>query len=361
MRFHMVGLPYTQVTREFSSCALTEKIRKFTKMMKARGHEVIIYAGDRTEANCDELIACISEAERADFVGDRHYTEASWDISLPTWIRFNSRAAEELAKRAGPRDFICVSGGRVHKTIGDALPDHMVVEYSVGYRGTFAKYRVFMSYAWMHAIYAAEANNGGSAVGRWSDGVIPGFIDVEDFPTRDNREGYFLFLGRLVSWKGYDIALEACRRLGLRLILAGPGKAPPGSYHVGEVGPEVRAHLLAGAAAVFMPTTDLEPFGNVAVEAMMCGTPAITTDWGAFTETVIEGFNGFRCRTMDEFVQAARDAVSLDRAAIRKHAIAHYSLEAVGERYERYFERLGKTWDGGRLAPVPQSGDGEPG
>lgn len=351
MRFHLVGLPHSQVTSDFSACAFTEKLRKFCVMMTARGHEVLLYAGDRTEAPCDELITCFTEAERLEHVGERHYTNAVWNSSAPGWKRLNENAIREIKKRARPHDFVCISGGIPHKPIGEALPDMRVVEYGIGYNRTFAKYRVFESYAWMHMVYGAQSNGDPfTADGHWFDAVIPGSVEMAQFPTREDGEGYYLFIGRLVGRKGYEIAVDVCRELGERLVVAGPGEPIPGVRHVGVVGPKVRAHLMAGAKAVFVPTIYVEPFGTVVIEAMACGTPVITTDWGAFPETVQQGVTGFRCRYFGEFLRAAQLAPTLDRAAIRNYTAARYSLEAVGALYEDYFKRLSLLWQDGWYA-----------
>jgi hypothetical protein len=78
MIFHVVALPHTHLTKAFSSCAYTAKVIGFCRMMKDRGHTVYLYAGEQNEAPCDELITCISEADRAKVVGDKHYTEAAF-------------------------------------------------------------------------------------------------------------------------------------------------------------------------------------------------------------------------------------------------------------------------------------------
>lgn len=353
MRFHVVSLPHTQVTDAFSACAFTEKVRKFCIMMKDRGHEVYLYAGDENTAPCDELITCITEKERAEAVGEKHYTQASFDFTLPHWRHFNHRAANAIRKRAHLEDFICVIGGRAHEAIANALPQLVTVEFGIGYGGTFAKYRVFESYAWMHTVYGAQGGqNPNAAKGDfWMDAVVPGYFEVEKFPFSAEKDDYYFFIGRLGCGKGEGIAAQVCQHLGKKLIVAGQGTPPAGAEYVGVIGPEERGRLMMRAKALFAATTYIEPFGNIVPEAQACGTPTITSDWGAFTETNVHGLTGFRCRHFAEFVDAAKNASNLNPVAIRQHALDNYSLPVIGKKYEEYFERLQRTlWGGGWYA-----------
>lgn len=360
LRLHVVALPHTQVARGFECCAYTTKVRRFCRMMSERGHAIFLYGGEENEAPCAEHVVCISEEERCAAVGARHYVEAPFDSSLPHWVAFNTRAAVAIAARAQPRDFLCLIAGVAQRPIADALPRLTAVEFGVGYGGVFAKFRVFESYAWMHTVYGSSARNPHDLDGRWFDAVIPNYFEVEDFPAGAGDGGYLLYLGRMIDRKGVGVAVQVCRELGLLLVTAGPGERPGYGSHVGVVDPQQRAQLLCGARALLAPTLYLEPFGGVAVEAQLCGTPVIATDWGGFTETVEQGVTGFRCRTLAEFKTAALAAPRLDRGYIRRRAIANYSLEAVAPQYEHYFARLLQLWGNGwyeepELAVIPSA------
>jgi glycosyltransferase involved in cell wall biosynthesis len=315
-------------------------------MMTSLGHDVFLYGGTQNEANVTELITCITEQERLDSLNGRHFVEASFDNKLPHWQRFNKTAIEEISKRIQQKDFICLIGGSAQKPIADAFPNHMSVEFGIGYGGTFAKYRVFESYAWMHSIYAMHTNPT-SVDGNFYDAVIPGYYDPDMFPLQIEKEDYYLYMGRLIDRKGWRIAQQVCEELGLRLIVAGPGKFDGYGEYVGAVGPEERAKLYGGAIATFVPTLYIEPFANVHVESMACGTPVITTDWGVFTETVEQGKTGFRCRTFKEFKNATVDVKELDPRYLQLRAYERFSVDMVRYKYDKYFHRLLTLWDKG--------------
>jgi glycosyltransferase involved in cell wall biosynthesis len=79
----------------------------------------------------------------------------------------------------------------------------------------------------------------------------------------------------------------------------------------------------------------------------MVGTPVITTDFGAFVETVEHGKTGFRCHTMNEFVLAAEEVKKLDPQYIRDRAVRLYSLDTIKWKYDSYFRRLLDLWGEG--------------
>jgi glycosyltransferase involved in cell wall biosynthesis len=75
-------------------------------------------------------------------------------------------------------------------------------------------------------------------------------------------------------------------------------------------------------------------------EGYFSGTPAITTDWGGFTETVVQGVTGYRCREFKEFVQALKDIKNINPQDCRDWAMNNYTEEVVHEKLDNYFKKI---------------------
>jgi glycosyltransferase involved in cell wall biosynthesis len=181
--------------------------------------------------------------------------------------------------------------------------------------------------------------------------VIPHGVDPEQFPFRAKPDDYVCYLGRFIPGKGPLEAIAAARKLGVPLVLAGPGN----DYFRDQVAPLVdgrqvqyagfvtgggRARLLGGARALLYPLVSPEPFGLVQAEAMMCGTPVIANRIGAVPEIVDEGVTGFSATSAEEFGRQIPRAFELDRNRIRKQAEARFSVESMAGAYLALYERL---------------------
>ena len=130
-------------------------------------------------------------------------------------------------------------------------------------------------------------------------------------------EGFFLAGGRLARAKRFDIAIQACNQLNLKLKIFGRDFANtlaelkkisgPTIEFIGEINQEEKAKLYQNAQA-FIFSADQEDFGIVPVESMAYGCPVIAYRSGGVTETVVGGKTGvfFDQLTADSCVNAIK-------------------------------------------------------
>lgn len=370
-RFHMLAIPHTITTPEYSTCAFTQKVVKLSKMLKARGHTVIHYGHADSVVACDENVTVTTKADLERSFPGHDWRTQGWPAATPedhVYQVFYANAIAEVERRKQPGDFLLCNGAR-HRPVAEAHSDLIAVEPGIGYpNGGFARFRVFESYAVLHG-YRGMTNIESSANDWWYDAVIPNYFDLDDFDFTREKDDYFLFLGRVISDKGINVALQIAQALGTRILVAGVGELtgeecppdPPLSEFatlLGPVGPAERRKLLAGAKALIAPSQFLEPFCGVQIEAMLSGTPVISTDWGAFAEYNIHGVTGYRCRNFEQFLWAAKNIDNIDPIACRTWAERNFSLERVGEMYDEYFDSVAAIFNGrGWYEPKPDRTD----
>ena len=176
-------------------------------------------------------------------------------------------------------------------------------------------------------------------------------IRVEDFPFDPDGAETLLFFGRIHPDKGAREAVAAARASGRRLDLYGivqdedyartalPKGDPAIRYH-GVIGGERRLRALGQARALLHLIDFDEPFGLSVVEAMACGTPVIANRRGSMPELIVDGVTGFLVDTPGEAVGAIERAGDLDRAAIRRHVAARFSVERMADEYIALYRRI---------------------
>lgn len=341
--FHILGLSHSKTHRDYVCDAFSTKVRLLCKMLTERGHTVYHYGTEGSNPICTENINVLSQetflkSHNYDWKKDGFKIDANCEANK----EFDKNAILEINKRVKKGDFLLCSFGIQHKIIADNCKLCIPVELGIGYENTFAPFRIFESYGWMHYIYGKEGKKLNPS---FYDAVIPPYYDLNDYVFEKNPEDYFFFLARPIVLKGLEVAIKTCEVLNKKLIVAGQGQPPFKSKimeFVGVVDIFQRAKYMSKAKATFIPSLYIEPGGQNQVESLLGGTPLITTDWGCFPDTNLHGLTGYRCRTLEQFIWAAKNISTIDRKFCRDYAVKNFSLERVVKKYEEYFDMLYK-------------------
>lgn len=375
-RFHLLTLPHLPQSKMYSSCAFTQKNRKLAKMLTSLGHEVFFYASSGSDVeeycNSDNLhfveTHTVKDIAQTYGDGDNRYeigynwqnTDFRHDLSTEKTAltqKYYAKCIEEINRVKKHDDFLLVTQGLYHLTIVNGVQLPLTCESGIGYRGSCSQ---IPYHAWESAFgrnfsygswYPQEDIDGNPL-----DRVIPNYYDPADFQYSEEKNDFFLYMGRIIRRKGLMTAMQTCDMLGKRLIIVGQGgtvtkdgwltattspdfQYPPGHWvYAGFANTERRKVLLSKAKAVFVPTIYMEQFGGVHVEAMLSGTPVITSAHGVFGDNSFrDGYHGFKCDTLDDYVFAAEHVDKLVPENIRKFA-EYYTLDRVRWQYQRWFE-----------------------
>jgi glycosyltransferase involved in cell wall biosynthesis len=155
-------------------------------------------------------------------------------------------------------------------------------------------------------------------------------VDTRRFAVAE-ADDYYLCVSRLNPYKRIELAVQACERLGRRLLVAGDGPARrelrrlagARTELLGRVSDSEIAELLARCRALIVPAE--EDFCITAVEAMASGRPVVGFGRGGLVETVVPERTGvlFTEGTVESLARALLrlERLELDPAAIRRHAL----------------------------------------
>ncbi|GCE03787.1 glycosyltransferase [Dictyobacter aurantiacus] len=171
---------------------------------------------------------------------------------------------------------------------------------------------------------------------------IPPPVDTKRFPFEpDMLPGdYFLAVSRLIPYKRLDLAIEACNRLQLPLVIIGGGRdeerlkrlAGPTIRFMGRLSDEEVIYYFQHCRAFLFPGE--EDFGITPLEAQACGRPIIAYGAGGALASIIDGVTGvfFQEQTVESLasVLATFDERHFDPQVIHNHA-----LEFDNSRFNR--------------------------
>jgi UDP-glucose:tetrahydrobiopterin glucosyltransferase len=184
--------------------------------------------------------------------------------------------------------------------------------------------------------------------------ILSSAVDVERYDFCAAPGPALAWLGRISPEKGLEDALAAAAIAQVPLKILGKLEdadywqricqqfPQAAEYYLGFLPTQELQKILRHCRALVMTPRWVEAFGNVAIEALACGVPVIAYHRGGPAEIIKPGKTGWLVTPDDvtALAQAIQSIDELDRHACRQQAEELYSLAALGNRFEAWFEKI---------------------
>lgn len=180
--------------------------------------------------------------------------------------------------------------------------------------------------------------------------ILPPPVETARFAPVSERGGFYLVAGQLECYKRVDLAVEACKRLGRRLVVIGEGPeyrrlrrlAGPTTEFLGWQPDEKLAWHYARCSALLFP--GVEDFGIVPIECMASGRPVIAYGRGGARDYVLDGETGmlFAEQTVDALAAAIERYEASADAFVPSRIAGHAAAFDRGQFCRRFTDTIGR-------------------
>jgi glycosyltransferase involved in cell wall biosynthesis len=181
-------------------------------------------------------------------------------------------------------------------------------------------------------------------------------VSLPLFSARHAKRKFVFALGRICPEKGFHIALDAAKRAGFPMFLAGKvyGYASHEAYFheqilprlassrvfIGSAGLARKRRLLTAATCLLAPSLAPETSSLVAMESLACGTPVVAFAAGALASIVEHGKTGFLVKNESEMADAIHACRDIDPEECRESARRRFDFRRTVSQYLQLYRKL---------------------
>jgi len=306
------------------------------------GYSVLTYGPEAVQPE-PKYIALIDTAMRYRLNSTTEEWPPAAQCTPELTAAYNKKATEQVRRRLGSDNYILLFGGINQKPIADAIGNANNIYVHAEKLPSSYMLSLYPSYSGMNLSYGQRHGDGiNRAGGQYFDSVVY-YSPPHSVGLQQTRENFLLYEvnqtdGQLVKMISEAVRIEA---VGIDRYTLDTDQ-----YY----------YFVSRAKCFIAAPTMIDVLGIEIIEALSCGTPVVTVDWGISTELIIQGLNGYRCRNIGEYIHAISNLGDLNPTTIKYHFNQKLDYDIAKTKFEDFLKQVADIWGEGFYSRRTPSG-----